>query len=202
MTFNNLIANGKISMLGQFGTYRNRGLASGSDSEVSPERRDKILSRTVTEILMYRDSVAAVVTIFPGSRDSTMRIIGWVTLENGEWRNAGEDLGTGDEGTRNRIISKAPLFLEFVHRIEQLQQIPSNTQPLTDYLSQNGMPPKEYLLDKLSNRKVVVIGELHPSQKFMGYDARADSRSAFCQANRIRFYGATIIQAERHGPFF
>lgn len=161
MTFNNLIANGKISMLGQFGTYRNRGLASGSDSEVSPERRDKILSRTVTEILMYRDSVAAVVTTFPGSRDSTMRIIGWVTLENGEWRNAGEDLGTGDEGTRNRIISKAPLFLEFVHRIEQLQQIPSNTQPLTDYLSQNGMPPKEYLLDKLSNRKVVVIGELH-----------------------------------------
>lgn len=160
VTFSYTIADGKKGLLKGIVTYRNQpGMPDPAtpDNPIDERSRKKVLDREIVEIRYYGDSVAAAIVEF----EFPTHIIGWLTYEDGQWMNAGEDLGNNLEDARGRADQKSKQFIGYVHRIRELKKTPSDLTPFVDYLKTNGQPPKEYLLSKLKKHKLVICGEVH-----------------------------------------
>ncbi len=160
ISFSYTIANGKQGLLKNMVTYRNRGAMpepGAPDNPVDERNRNNILDREIVEIRYYGDSVAAAIVEF----GSPFYIIGWLTYEEGQWMNAGEDLDNSLENARGHADRKSKQFMAYLGRIAVLKESPSDLSPYVDYLKSNGQSPKEYLLGKLEKYKLVICGEVH-----------------------------------------
>jgi len=161
ITFKQLQADGRRGRYGAVNSYRIRGAfpAAGTpDTGVTDARRSTILDKHITEVIYYKDSVAAVLSPYTVA---PMYVIYYYSLEDGEWLGAGEDLGTDLEDARRVFRDKAPGFCRFIERIAELKAEPRGEGALGEYLRSTGQPPLEFLLDAVAAHRIVVYGELH-----------------------------------------
>lgn len=161
LTFSYILADGRRGLLKSVITYRNQSDMpdpATPDKPLGEQQRKKLLDRKIVEMRYYGDSVAAVILEYD---ELPTHIIGWLTYEDGQWMNAGEDLGNSLEDARMRADQKSEQIAGYVRRIVQLKQTSSDPAAFISYLKANGQPPKDYLLEKLKNHKLVICGELH-----------------------------------------
>jgi len=162
ITFKHLNAEGKQSRFRSVNSFRLRGFFPHEDApdlEVGAEKRASLLDSYIREVVVYKDSVAAVLTDYAPS--PPLVIVSYLSLENGRWLGAGEDLGNDLQDARVKFRAKAPMFKRYVDRIQQLQTVPSDTTAFVSYLRTHGRDPESFLLDALERHRLVIYGEVH-----------------------------------------
>lgn len=160
LTFKYLQSDGKQGLYQSVNTYRFNGVFAKPNSpniEVTNEKKEKLLNTKIRSVIIYKDSIAGVITDY----SEPMCIITYLSLEDGKWLNAGEDLGNDLDDAINVFKSKCDNFLNYAHRIKELKSESTDTSALINYLTNNGKAPKEFILDALTNHKIVVYGEVH-----------------------------------------
>lgn len=161
IAFSHLIAMGKSSHLRELSSYRIKALMPESDTPdktVSQKEAESILKRTIYDVIIYKDSVAGIILNYSES----LYTVWYFSFEYGKWLNAGEDLGGKSiEETHNKFVKKAPRFLKIINRINDIETVSKDTVAFVNYLEDNGKPPKEFIIDKLTSHKLVIYGEIH-----------------------------------------
>lgn len=160
ITFSYLLINGKEGMLRQASASTIKGFMAkhnAPDKKRSDKVKNGMLNKTIKEMIVYKDSVACVISDYADSLYS-MR---YLYMENGSWLNVGEDLGNGFTGARNRFIQKSPELLRRLRKIYELQKTPSDTIAFINYLKKYGKTPKAFIINTLAKNKIVIYGELH-----------------------------------------
>ena len=127
------------------------------DRVVSEASKMRTLNGTIKEVIVYKDSVACMITQI----DSTYFSIRILVYEDDKWLNMGEDLGRGLENSREVFYSKAPQTLSRLHRSNEVKTVSTDTLAFVNYVKKYGVDPKDYLLEALSNHSLVFYGELH-----------------------------------------
>jgi hypothetical protein len=160
ISFDYLRLKGRESQLGQVSSLRIRGYFAGPgqpDSVVSDQKRAAILNTLVNEVIVFKDSVAAVISR-PSEDYYSVR---YMSCEGGQWLNAGEDMGMTLEDSRRVFGEKAGLFADFAKRIPVLARVPTDFAPFTEYLKTNARDPKTFVLEALARHRLVIYGEIH-----------------------------------------
>ncbi|MCC8146834.1 MAG: hypothetical protein LIO93_10465 [Bacteroidales bacterium] len=160
VTINYINTKGKKGLLRPYSTYRFHPYfpdENTPDSESSEELINDILDREAKECIIYKDSVAAVISTYKDS----LYAIRYLSCEDGKWLNAGEDLGEGLVETREKAISNFANLASYIPMIERMKQTPKDTLNFINYIKEHGKKPSKYVLEKLSKHKVVVYGEMH-----------------------------------------
>jgi hypothetical protein len=88
----------------------------------------------------------------------SMRVIG---LEDGKWLNIGEDGRNSLESTREKFYTCAPNDLKQLRMSNVVRLVSTDTLAFINYVKQNGIEPKEFLLEVLTNHPLVIYGEIH-----------------------------------------
>ena len=161
ITFKYLQSEGKKSRYRSVNSYRIRGAfpkESTPDFEVDDAKKSSILNKKIKEVIYYKDSVAAVLSPYIVE---PMYIIYYYSLEDGKWLGAGEGLGNDLNDARTKFKKNAPIFLDYINRIDVLKSVPKKLDLFVNYLKNSGHSPKQFLLDALERHKIVVYGELH-----------------------------------------
>jgi len=161
VTFKYLLSKGKQNLYRSVNSYRIKEAfpkSSAPDAEVVKEKRDALLHTKMKEIIIYKDSVAGIITDF---HLPPMYIITYLSFEDGKWLNAGEGLGDDLIDAREKFKEHSKSFLSTIHRIHELKIVSSDTASFLNYLKDNGKPPKEFVLQALVDHKIVIYGELH-----------------------------------------
>jgi hypothetical protein len=181
ITFMQLQADGREGCYGAVNSYRIRGAfpaAGAPDRAVTEARRSTILDKHITEVICYKDSLAAVLSPFTVE---PMVVIYYYSLEDGEWLGAGEDLGMDLEDARRVFRDKAPVFCRHINRIGELKAQPSGEAALVEYLRSTGQPPLEFLLNAVTAHRIVIYGELHRRKSSWDLWKRVVSAPSFAQ---------------------
>lgn len=158
-----IVTTGKQSLWGAISSFKHRYVMPKADAQnrqVSARQREAELHYSVSKIITYRDSVAAVLA-FNNSEEDPFYIIYWCALEDGKWVNYGQDMTDDLESARSKVNQNAPLFFSTRDRVLKLKQPSGDQSLMADYLTRKGQQPKEYLLKTLANRKIVIYGEFH-----------------------------------------
>ncbi|MCD7935319.1 MAG: hypothetical protein LUG98_00505 [Tannerellaceae bacterium] len=126
--------------------------------EVSPETQEAILNYVVEEMVIYKDSAAAVLTYDPAESEYRINLS---RLEDGIWVNMGLDFRRTLEACRERL----PFFLETGYSripvIARVKQKPADVGVFVEYIQKNGQSPVEFVLGALAEKKIVIYGEYH-----------------------------------------
>lgn len=160
ITFNYLLVNGKECFLRIASTEKNKYSfpdSNAPDSKVTEEARNKYLNMNIKEVIIYKDSVASVISEFKESRYS----IRGFNLENGKWVNAGENQRSTMAESRQYFAKYAGQQLCTLRKIKIFSTIPQDSLSFIHFLKKNGQKPKEFVLDALTKHKIVIYGELH-----------------------------------------
>ena len=160
ITFKYLQAEGKQGLYQSVNTYRYKGYfpkPNSPDVKVDKKKAEKLLNTKIKEIIVYRDSIAAVITDYI----EPMCIISYLSYEDGNWVSAGEDLGKDLNDAIVVFKSKCNNFLNYIPRIEELKTVSTDTSAFINYLKESGEAPKDFILEALANHKIVVYGEVH-----------------------------------------
>ena len=166
ITFKYLKSEGKQGLYRSVNSYKFRHYfpkENAPDAIVKEETREKLLNTKINEIVIYKDSVAGIITDPPAKSaiKLPMQIITYLTLEEGKWLNAGENLGNDIGDARSKFKEDAPKQLEKIHQIIKLKNVSKDTASFVNYLKKNGKEPKQFILQSLAEHKIVIYGELH-----------------------------------------
>ena len=156
-----ILTTGKQNLWSEISSFQLKNSVSDSnapDKAVTEEAKKRELNMLIEEVVTYKDSVAAV--IYRGASQSE-RYIYWCGLENGKWKNMGQDLGGTSEETLQKVKTQQEKNLKKLNISKRLQKLPANTGIFAEYIKTNGISPQDYLLKKLSGNKIVIYGELH-----------------------------------------
>jgi hypothetical protein len=160
ITYKYLQSEGKQSFYQAVNSYRIKGFFPKSNSpniEVNKKKIENLLNTKIKEVIVYKDSIAGVITEYSGA----MCIITYLSYEDNNWLNAGEDLGNDLNDSREIFKRKCNNFLDVIHKIKKLKQAPIDISSFTTYLKKNGEAPIDFILNALANHKIVIYGEIH-----------------------------------------
>ena len=160
VTMSYLLVNGTENLWRDASTFMNinrhrRGTIP--DRVVSEESKDRQLNRIIKEVIVYRDSVACMITQITSAYHS----IRYLGFEDGKWLNIGEDLGNELENSREVFYAKAPRILSTLRQSNKVRTISVDTLAFVNYVKHHGVNPKDYLLEAFGNHLLVIYGELH-----------------------------------------
>lgn len=202
------IANGYQSLLRELSSERLKPYfpESAKDIDVTEKHRDGILNKTIKEVLIYKDSVAAIVADFSPTGEE----YAWFVFEEGKWVNAGQGLRDVSSDKASYFLSNAATHLSILDRIAELKELPADTSTFLNYIKTKGLSPKEYLLKTLSEKKVVICGDLHRRQVAWDFMRSVVSDPRFSevagtvfmelpsyrQPDLNRFYNNTVLDTE------
>lgn len=128
------------------------------DKKVSEETQETILNAEIKEMVVYKDSVAAVLTYNPAH---SIYYINSSRLEEGKWVNTGQDMGKTIEKCREKLLKMMPNLYKTLSLIARYKKIPQDSKPFLDYLKKGGQSPEDFMLTTLAEHKIVVYGEYH-----------------------------------------
>ena len=160
ITCSYLLVNGKENLWHDASAYMIREYlpkSNAPDRIVNETKKTRMLNGTIKEVIVYKDSVACMITQIDSSFYS-IRILGF---EEGKWLNIAEDIGSGLENSREVFYAKAPGTLRELHRSIEVKSVSTDTSAFVSYLKQYGVEPKSFLLEALSTHPLVIYGELH-----------------------------------------
>lgn len=151
---------GEIRKFRDLSTYEYHDFlrADAADIKVSEKIRLMRSNRIIVEQIVYRDSVAAVITFSPDNKIYYMR---YCWIENDKWVNAGEDLEFSLTDAKAKAHSKLSRLEKRRVRVKQIMNLPTDVASFVKYLKANAQTPVEYVLSALSTHKLVINGEYH-----------------------------------------
>jgi len=164
--FKYLLSQGKQGLYRSANSYKIQSYflnENSPDTFIKEEKKEDILNIKINKIIIYKDSVAGVLTD-PSDKSGIplpMQVIAILRLEDGEWLNAGEDLGDDMGNAQLKFINNAPMQLETIHQIGKLKEVSKDTASFVNYLKKNGSDPEQYILHSLAQHKIVIYGEVH-----------------------------------------
>lgn len=160
ITISYIMANGKNHLWRSVSTQKIKYFlpeSTAPDSKLSATERVYFLNSIIKEIIIYKDSVACVISQF---RETRYRIRG-MNLENGKWVNIGEDVEESLESAKQHFNKYAYNSLLNLRKVQAFSSIPKDTMSFVSFVKSQGIDPKEFVLDKLNNFKLVMYGEIH-----------------------------------------
>jgi len=125
---------------------------------VSHEYAQSLLNTEILEVITYKDSVSYIIAKTPGK--DYLRIATTV-YENGKWKANGENISFGIGNARNLIIERSCMDLAKLRKYYKVTTVSKDTASFINYLNNYSNNPKAYLLEKLTNHKLVIYGEIH-----------------------------------------
>jgi len=162
--FKYLKSQGKQGLYRSVNSYKIQGFfpkENAPDITIDDAKKESLLNTKINEIIICRDSVAGIISDF----QSPMQVITYLTLEDGKWLNAGEGLGDDLNDARSIFKENAYVHLGNIHQITILKNVSTDTLSFVNYLRENSKDPKQFILQALSEHKIVLYGELHRRQK-------------------------------------
>jgi hypothetical protein len=166
LCFKYLLSQGKQGLYRSANSYKIQSFFPKENAPgaiIKEEKREAILNIKINEIIIYKDSVAGVLTDPPAKSGIplSMQVIAFLRFEDGKWLNAGEGLGDDMNDARSKFKENAPKHLETIHQIYKLKNVSKDTASFLNYLKNKGKTPKEFILNALATHKIVVYGEIH-----------------------------------------
>ena len=152
--YNYTIGNGKSEDLIALSSLRLKDKITDNTRRLS----DKELNRDIKEVIIYKDSVAAIIS----SYEDSLYTCWYFSRENGQWMNAGEGRGgESPEDAREVFRQSADRQLSYVRKIKMLDSVSTDTTAFINHLKIYGKQPIDFLMDELKNHKLVIYGEIH-----------------------------------------
>jgi hypothetical protein len=127
------------------------------DSNVPENRKSTLLNTTIKQVVIYKDSIACVI----GEKRDSVYSIRFLNLEEGNWVNIGENERKSIVTSYDLFEKNADRYLQNLRKTIAFSSIPKDTLSFINYLKEEGKDPKEFVLDKLNNYKLVMYGEIH-----------------------------------------
>ncbi|MGA3014945.1 MAG: hypothetical protein ABSD71_13035 [Bacteroidales bacterium] len=152
--------NGKDGLWGKLSSLMDKYSFPDStvkDSAVSQSVKEYFLNGIIKEYIVYKDSVACIITLQP---DSSYEIRS-VCLEKGRWLNLGDNGSNSLEASRNLFKRIANIELNQLRKFSSIKIFPTDTMSFINYLKTNGNDPLPFILKKLKTYKLVIYGEIH-----------------------------------------
>lgn len=196
-----LSINGKNSMRKKSTSERMRASMPAEDtpdSQVPEAQKQMLMNLPIDEIIVYRDSVAGVISKF---NESTY-LVRVFSREDGKWLNAGENAAQGLEGARSMFASMAPEYTGYIRAISQPNIVSSDTLAFVNYVKKNGKDPKAFILNKLANHKLYIYGELHKRKASWDLLKSVINDPSFPQHTGIVFLEMSSDSQEKLDKFF
>ena len=128
------------------------------DKEVSKERQEAILNEEIKEIVLYKDSVAAVLTY---DAVASAYFVSYSRIEDGKWVNTGQNKYDTAEEHYQKLSSILKSFYSKIPIVDWLKNIPQKIEPFVDYIRKEGQTPEDFVLTSLGGHKIVIYGEYH-----------------------------------------
>lgn len=128
------------------------------DEIIDEERKRYILDENIDGIIVYRDSVAAIVTHNDGDG---FYLLNYCWIESGRWVNGGQGLADDEDAVLSQLELNLPICHSNIPQIELVKKIPEDVKPFSDFLSGIGQSPEEFLLEQLAAHTLVINGEIH-----------------------------------------
>ena len=161
--------------------------------EVSKEEAEKWLNTKILEVRIFRDRYAGVIALLP----LTERLfdLRWFEKEEGEWRNTGNDQGRSDwktiEDVRKFFDIGIERGLEREIKLSNYENAvalkPTDVAPFVRYLKEHSEEPEAFVMEKLSSRVIVLLGEIHHRQQAWNFNCRLVERPDFHEKVGIIF---------------
>ncbi|MDR1553083.1 MAG: hypothetical protein LBS69_06445 [Prevotellaceae bacterium] len=127
----------------------------------STKYAENLLNSTIEDVIIYNDSLGFAIR---KETENKWLIIGCSVLENGQWKFTGEDICFSSKlgDAHKHVIEKSiSIFLPSLRKYYQQTKVSTDTLSFEKYLHAYGKNPQEYLLNKLSEYKLVGYGETH-----------------------------------------
>ncbi|GHT66400.1 hypothetical protein AGMMS50239_27810 [Bacteroidia bacterium] len=154
LIYNYTIGNGKSEDLIALSSLRIKNKITDNTRRLS----EKELNKYIQEVVIYKDSVAAVIS----SYEDSLYTCWYFSRENGQWLNTGEGWGgESPEDAREVFLKNADTHLAFARKIKLLDSVSTDTTAFVNYLKIHGKQPKDFLMNALKNHKLVFYGEIH-----------------------------------------
>jgi hypothetical protein len=160
ITCSYLIVNGKENRWRDASAFMIREYlpkSNAPDRTVRETSKKRMLNGQIKEVTVYKDSVACIIT----QLDSAYYSIRTMGFEDGKWLNVGEDMGRDLNSSREEFYAKAPNTLNRLRKSIQIKSVSTDTLAFVNYLKQNGVQPKEFLIEAMATHPLVIYGELH-----------------------------------------
>lgn len=123
---------------------------------ISQEVKERRLNDSIKEVLIYKDSIAYVITFHLNSYFYRSLV-----FENGKWVSNGEDSRDDIQAVRNLFKMAAPISLATIHKMEMLKKVSTDTLAFIQYAKNYGKTPNAFILQTLAKHKLVIYGEVH-----------------------------------------
>jgi len=199
-----IMANGTDTLWRYVSTFSNplrheKGMIS--NSVVDEETKNILLNRTIKEVMIYKDSVACVITKSKRN-NSDFYYIRNLFFENGKWLNAFEDGRSNLEESHEYFYTYAPDYLIKLRRSSIVQTVSTDTLSFINYVKQYGVAPKEFLLEKLANYPLVIYGEIHRRKVSWDLLSSLLSDPRFTETTGTIFLEQPAYQQDEFDSFF
>lgn len=128
------------------------------DKIVDDNFRNYVLNEKIDYIVIYRDSVASVITHSDGE-DFVLLNNCW--LEGGKWVNRGQGIADNWNNAQEMLFEQLPEALYNLPRVAVINKQPKDVTPFLSYISNVELSPENFLLEILSTHKLVINGEYY-----------------------------------------
>ena len=149
-----IMAEGKMGLMAKMSTVKFELDTCEVDVVVDSAKKQRILDEKIIKIVIYKDSVAAIVTEY----SENWQIFSYTWIENGKWVNGGQGMAEGMESTDRQIKENLPILYHDLPRIKEITTLPTNTKPFTDFLEKQNLSPEKFVLQQIANHKLVING--------------------------------------------
>ena len=152
-----IMAEGKMGQMAKMSTAKFELDTCEANVPVDSAKKQRILDEKILKIVIYKDSVAAIVTEY----SENWQLFSYTWIENGKWMNGGQGMAEGMENTDRQIKENLPLLYQDLPRIKEITTPPTDTRPFADFLKQQHLSPEKFVLQQIAKHKLVINGEYH-----------------------------------------
>lgn len=151
-----VLSEGKMGLMAKISTAKFELDTCATDVVVDAAKRQRILDEKIVKIVIYKDSVAAIVTEY-----GDWLIFSYTWIENGKWVNGGQGMAENMEETDRQLKENMPTLYYDLPRIKAITTLPTDTKPFVDYLKRQTLSPEEFVLQQIATHRLVINGEYH-----------------------------------------
>ncbi len=162
ITFNYLLINENEGLLAQ-ASYSGKKYyfqpSNSPDNRRSEKQINEDLNTILKEIIVFRDSIAFLINQTAdkvyNSRVFVFENDQWVNFTRRESEYASKELAV------KFFFDNADKYLSELRHGNRIADVPQDMASFVRYLEENGVHPKDFILDKLENHKLLLYGDVH-----------------------------------------
>lgn len=131
---------------------------NAADEVVDSDMRSYIANETIDRIVVYRDSVAVIITHTEGE---DLVFLNYCWIEHGRWVNGGQGMADSLEQAHETLLTQLPYHHANLPRIARIEALPQSEVPFVEFLLNSTSSPEHFLFDMLESHRLVINGEFH-----------------------------------------